>query len=56
MVPSIYQTWYHTTVLGQHLREGEHYRDYIRVNSQIEQEDPGSWFHFTFLEYRIRSC
>ena len=27
MVPSIYQTWYHTTVLGQHIREGEHYRD-----------------------------
>ena len=27
-MPSINQTWYHTTVLGQHIREGEHYRDY----------------------------
>ena len=27
-MPSIYQTWYHTTVLGQHIRESEHYRDW----------------------------
>ena len=37
MVPSIYQTWYHTTVLGQHIRDGEHYRDKWPILATNEQ-------------------